>query len=145
MIPEDLTELIEGHAKWLRKEDGGKRACLAGAELSGVSLPAVMLHQADLRGAHLEGANLVNAELSESALSYANLSEANLYRAMVFICGSRHNLQYNKSIGELRIGCHVYHLEYWILMYDVIGREEGYTDEQIAEYRNYMRMLKNYL
>lgn len=77
--------------------------------------------------------------------SGANLSGANLSGAIVFICGSRHILQYNKSIGELRIGCHVYHLEYWLIMFDVIGKKEEYTDEQITEYHNYMKMLKNYL
>lgn len=86
-------------------------------------------------GANLSGANLYGADLSGADLS----------GAIVFICGSRHILQYNTTIGELRIGCHVYHLEYWLLMYDTIGNEEGYTERQISEYHNYMKMLKNYL
>lgn len=101
-------------------------------------------------GANLDGANLVRANLDganfvRANLDGANLDGANLDNVFVFICASHHNLQYNKSIGELRIGCHVYHLEYWLIMFDVIGREEQYTDKQISEYHNYMRMLKNYL
>ena len=91
------------------------------------------------------GANLDGANLSEADLYKADLSGADLYRAIVFICGSRHILQYNTTIGELRIGCHVYHLEYWLIMFDTIGRKEGYSEMQISEYHNYMKMLKNYL
>lgn len=43
--------------------------------------------------------------------------------------------------GALRIGCIEHHIEYWKIMYDVIGRENTYTDMQIAEYRNYIRMI----
>ena len=103
------------------------------------------LYGASLNGANLYGANLYGASLDGASLNGASLIGANLIGAFVFICGSRHNLQYNKSIGELRIGCHAYHLEYWLIMFDVIGREEEYSDKQIAEYHNYMKMLKNYL
>ena len=115
-------------------------AYLRGANLGGANLRGACLRDADLGGAYLEGANLWDADLGGAYLEGANLGGA-----FVFICGSRHNLQYNKSIGELRIGCHVYHLEYWLIMFDTIGREEGYSDEQISEYHNYMKMLKNYL
>ena len=90
-------------------------------------------------------ADLSGADLSGADLRGADLSGADLSGVFIFICGSRHNLQYNSEIGELRIGCHVYHLEYWLIMYDTIGREEKYTEEQIKEYHNYMKMLKNYL
>ena len=131
-----------------------------GADLSGANLHWANLHWANLSGANLSRANLDGADLYRASLDGASLDGANLYRAnlsganldgadldgsFVFIFGSRHNLQYNKSIGELRIGCHVYHLEYWLLMYDTIGNEEGYTERQISEYHNYMKMLKNYL
>jgi hypothetical protein len=116
-------------------------ADLGGANLGGADLGCANLGGADLEGADLEGANLWGANLWGANLEGANLGGA----IFVFICGSRHNIQYNQSIGELRIGCHVYHLEYWLIMFDVIGREEGYSDKQISEYHNYMRMIKNYL
>ena len=121
-------------------------ANLRGANLRGAYLGGADLGGANLRGAYLGGAGLGGADLRGADLVGAYLVGANLGGAIfIFICGSRHNLQYNKSTGELRIGCHVYHLEYWLIMFDVIGREEGYSNEQIAEYHNYMRMLKNYL
>ena len=120
-------------------------ADLRGANLEGADLRGADLRGADLWGADLWGADLRGANLWSADLRSADLRSANLDGAFVFICGSRHNLQYNAAIGELQIGCHVFHLEYWILMYDVIGHEEGYSKEQIKEYRNYIRMLKNYL
>ena len=115
-------------------------------EYDSINDALVKNRDANLRGADLGGANLRGADLECADLEGANLWGANLGGAIfVFICGSRHNIQYNQSIGELRIGCHVYHLEYWLIMFDVIGREEGYSDKQISEYHNYMRMIKNYL
>ena len=84
------------------------------------------LSEADLRGANLRGADLRGAKLSE---------------ALIFIHGSRHQLQYNKEINELRIGCHVHSLDKWLKSYKSIGDEECYTEEQIEEYKQYMDML----
>ena len=48
MKHEELTEVLEQHAKWLESPESGRRANLRGADLRG----------ADLRGADLEGADL---------------------------------------------------------------------------------------
>ena len=65
---EKLKEILDEHLKWLRNEDGGKRANLSGANLSG----------ADLSGAYLSRANLSGANLSWADLSGAYLSGANI-------------------------------------------------------------------
>jgi hypothetical protein len=121
-----------------------------GANLSGANLSRANLYGADLYGANLSGANLSGANLSRANLSRANLSGANLYGAdlyganlelpIISINGSRHQLQYID--GHIKIGCEFYSLEYWIIMYDVIGRDNGYTEEQIAEYHNYIKLCK---
>jgi hypothetical protein len=67
---EELSCIVEEHGHWLQ-QNGGKRADLAGANLSG----------ADLSGADLAGANLSGADLSGANLSGADLSGANLARA----------------------------------------------------------------
>ena len=86
--------------------------------------------------ANLSGANLSGADLREADLSGADMG------AIIFISGSKHTIQFNKNYGELRIGCIVCHLEYWLIMYDTIGRENCYTDQQIEEYHKYMKALK---
>lgn len=48
MTKDELALVLERHAKWLRNEEGGKRADLSGANLYG----------ADLSGADLSGAKL---------------------------------------------------------------------------------------
>jgi len=126
-------------------------ADLSEADLRGANLSEANLSEADLRGANLSGANLSEADLSEAHLSEAdlseadlsgaNLSEAGLREALIFIHGSRHQLQYNKEINELRIGCHVHSLDKWLKSYKSIGDEECYTEEQIEEYKQYMDML----
>lgn len=45
---EQLKDILERHAKWLRDEDGGKRANLSGADLSGAYLSSANLSSANL-------------------------------------------------------------------------------------------------
>ena len=70
---EEIAATLASHVKWLRKEEGGVRADLRGANL----------RWADLRCANLSEANLSEANLSGANLSGANLSGANLNGAAV--------------------------------------------------------------
>ena len=67
MTKEELKQVLEAHAKWVRGEAEGSRADLSGANLYG----------ANLSEANFSGANLYRANLSEADLSGANFSEAN--------------------------------------------------------------------
>ena len=108
MTPEQLKEILRLHGRWLRGEDGGTRANLAGANLMradlayanlayanlayanlayanltranlmGANLAGANLTRADLAGANLAGANLTRADLAYANLAYANLAYANL-------------------------------------------------------------------
>ena len=70
---EKLQEIVESHGKWLRNEDGGKRAYLSGADLRGAYLSGAYLSGADLSGAYLSGAYLRGADLSGADLRGADL------------------------------------------------------------------------
>ena len=72
------------HLKWLRGENGGKRADLSEADLSRADLSRADLFGANLSRADLFGANLFGANLSEADLSGANLSRADLFGANLF-------------------------------------------------------------
>jgi hypothetical protein len=155
--------IISGKYDSIKKAVESNRANLRGAnlreaDLRGADLREADLREADLYGADLRGANLCGADLREADLREAdlygadlrgadlygaNLREANLRGAIIFIQGSKHNCQYIQSTNQLRIGCHVFSLEYWLIMYDTIGRENNYTEEHIKEYHGYMKMLKN--
>ena len=86
MDKQELKNILDKHLKWIRGENGGKRANLSRADLFGANLSRAdlfwaNLSRADLFGADLSGANLSGANLSRANLSGANLSGANLSRA----------------------------------------------------------------
>ena len=84
MDKQKLKNILDKHLKWLRGENGGKRANLSGADLSGADLFRANLSRANLSGANLSGADLSGANLSGANLSWADLSWANLFRANLF-------------------------------------------------------------
>ena len=73
---EKLKEILASHSKWLRCENGGKKADLSNADLS-----CFNLNHTDLRGANLCGANFYGANLYGAILCGANLCDANLCKA----------------------------------------------------------------
>ena len=86
MKQEELKEILDKHAKWLRDEEGGERADLSDADLRRAylrhaNLSDAYLRRADLSGADLGYADLSDANLSDADLSDADLSGANLYGA----------------------------------------------------------------
>ena len=84
MDKQELKNILDKHLKWLRGENGGKRADLSGANLFGANLSRADLFGANLFGANLFGANLFGADLSRADLFGANLSRANLFGANLF-------------------------------------------------------------
>ena len=78
MDKQKLKNILDKHLKWLRGENGGKRADLSRANLSGANLSRANLSWADLSGANLSGANLPGADLSRANLFRADLSGADL-------------------------------------------------------------------
>ena len=81
MDKQELKAILDKHLKWLRDEDGGKRANLSRADLYGADLSEANLSEADLSEANLYGANLSRANLSRANLYGADLSRADLSRA----------------------------------------------------------------
>ena len=81
MDEQELKNILDKHFKWLRGENGGKRANLSRADLSRADLSRADLSRADLSGADLSGANLSRANLFGANLFGANLFGADLSRA----------------------------------------------------------------
>jgi hypothetical protein len=95
ITPDQIPGILERHAKWLRKEEGGELANLQGANLQYASLQdanlrGANLQDANLRGANLQYASLQDANLRGAKLRHANLQDANLQGA---------NLQYANLRG----------------------------------------------
>ena len=62
--PDQIRDVLEAHARWLRGEADGSRANLSRANLSRANLSGADLSGADLSGADLSGADLSGANLS---------------------------------------------------------------------------------
>ena len=121
-------------------------AHLYGADLSGANLSRVDLSGANLNGANLNGANLNGADLSGAYLSGANLnltkiSDTEYLVKTLFINGSRNSVSWY-GCNQIKIGCHKKEISWWLENYKLIGKREGYTPDQIAEYKTYIDMCK---
>jgi hypothetical protein len=118
-------------------------ANLSGADLSRADLSGADLSRADLSGANLSGANLPRADLSGAYLSGANLYGAkNIKLPIITIAGSVHSVWYMD--GRIKIGCEDHTVDRWAKKYQTIGNQHNYTDEQISEYGQYIKMIKDY-
>lgn len=62
-------------------------------------------------------------------------------KSPLFIVGSRHSLT-NARHGYIQIGCHCKTIDWWLENYKDIGKKEGYTEEEIAEYGAYIKLFK---
>ena len=58
----------------------------------------------------------------------------------LYIQGSRHALTLC-SHTQIAIGCHVHAIAEWKKTYKAVGKAEGYTPEQIAEYGEYIALF----
>ena len=143
----ELSEILELHKKWLKKEEGGIKADLSHCDLRNADLSSIDLRQAnlsnsnlgfadlgyanlsftDLNHADLKSANLNSANLSFADLNFANLAYANLRYA---IGNMKHvktlqlegyMISYTDTI--LAIGCKLYPITDW----------ENFSDEFIAK------------
>ncbi|MAR56805.1 MAG: hypothetical protein CMM93_06450 [Rickettsiales bacterium] len=77
-----LQQTIEQHHLWLQTEGReGRRANLAGADLSGQDLQGTWMPEINLRGANLSGANMSKCDLQGADLSEAVLENTNFKHA----------------------------------------------------------------
>jgi len=116
-------------------------AKLIEADLSGADMSWAKLSGADLSGADLSGAKLSGADLSGADLSGAKLSGAKL-AAKQYICqihASRHAIV--AIDDDVRIGCERKPLAKWLETFDAVGRENKYSEAEIAEYGGWLRQI----
>jgi hypothetical protein len=61
-------------------------------------------------------------------------------KSPLFIIGTRHALT-NCEHGHIQIGCHCMTFKDWQEKGEEIGKREGYTPEEIEEYRLYVELF----
>ena len=144
---EELKVILENHDKWLRREEGGEKAKLRGADLRGADLYGADLFEADLRGADISEVDLRRANLSEADLFRVNLRGAMIEKAelgsskiKIFELGQHSGFYLN---GFVTIGCVSKSLEEWLETYEEVGKKNNYTKNEIKEYGAFLDYLNH--
>jgi uncharacterized protein YjbI with pentapeptide repeats len=127
------------------------------ANLSGANLSGADLRGADLRGANLSWANLSWADLSEANLRGADLRGANLrgadlreaaclmaYGDFLRLSGRRHAIIAVDS-DHVSIGCFRMALSEWLVDYEAVLQDKGYSEDEIAEYGRHLKYVQEWL
>ena len=146
MDTNELNEILRKHRLWLNDESDGEIANLSGANLRWANLSGADLSGADLSGANLSGADLSGANLSGSNLRWANLSGANLRWANLsgadgaFVTGYYGKHHAVAACGYISIGCERHTYQEWLDNGVKIGKDNGYTDAEITDYMDWIRL-----
>jgi hypothetical protein len=123
-------------------------ANLRGANLEGAHLEGAYLGGADLGGAYLRGANLRGADLSGAYLRGANLRGAKglLPNGIIplQLSGSQHWIIV-RTPGFMTIGCLHHPLTWWEEHYAAVGRREGYSAAEVAEYARHIQYCRDWM
>jgi len=126
------------------------RADLRGANLSGAILYHASLMCADLSGANLYYADLTGADLTDANLSNVDLSGAHLGGANLNDAVGIASFHGERAVGiarifgddiMIRIGCKVQTKEKWLLNYVELGKANGYSEEEITKYGNWIKSV----
>lgn len=119
---------------------------LSGANLSSAQLPRATLYNANLFKANLRDANLIAAHLGGANLNKVNLTGANLTGANLtdtcivgFYIKKDFGYFYNNTV---KILCEEHSLDYWLKNYKQIGKMQGYSKDDIYNYKLQLNLLK---
>lgn len=67
------------------------------------------------------------------------------YRAHIikslFITGTKNSLNWYGT-GIIHIGCHKKEIDWWVKNYKDIGKKEGYSEDEIEEYFEYIKICE---
>ena len=111
------------------------RVSLSYADLNSADLSSANLRYADLNYANLRSVNLRSADLRYADLRFADLNSADL----IVFQFQRHPAYYTFD-GSLRIGCIFLPVTEWKDTFEHIGLKEGYNEEQILMYGQFINM-----
>lgn len=59
--------------------------------------------------------------------------------------GTKHFFNVCDEKGNVQIGCYAKHIDEWLKCFAEVGKREGYTPEQIAEYHDYLKLAKKWI
>jgi hypothetical protein len=114
--------------------ESGEALDLRGADLINADLSGANLHRADLRSAGLVKVNLRGSDLREADFGGADLRFVDLGGTGVLIATlGQHRAIYDGG-DIIAIGCMRKPIEWWLENYEVAGKKNSYTAEEISDY-----------
>ncbi|HNB31668.1 MAG TPA: hypothetical protein PK931_11545, partial [Saprospiraceae bacterium] len=72
-----------------------------------------------------------------TSIGYGTSIGDNLKIKALVISGTKHIVRYF-GYDLIQIGCESHSIEWWLNNYELVGKTECYTEEQIQEYGNYI-------
>ena len=98
--------------------------------------------------AHVSGNARVSgyAHVYGSAHVYGNAHVSGDAWVLAPICftGTKHTIGVCAS-GIVRVGCHQMPIKEWLSKYESVGKSEGYSDAEIAEYKMYLDFISQWI
>lgn len=123
-------------------------ACFFDADLRGADLRFANLRDANFFNANCFNVNLFNADLFNANLRNANLRGADIYNAksVLSFIGEKNLLIYFRRDDRyyFKIGCITRESSYWLRNFKKIGKENGYTKDQIQIYGDVIKLFSQY-
>lgn len=120
---------------WVGKEGVvfGDGIVTSGGEVSGGVVWGGVVSGGEVWGGEVRGGEVWGGVVSGGVFSKTALQ----------IQGSRHFVNISRP-NHIRIGCHEYSFDHWKENFKEIGRTQGYSKEEIAEYGQYIEMAINF-
>jgi hypothetical protein len=117
-------------------------SCMDNSDFAYANLTGADLRYSGLRGSIFFKSILKEINLSCSFLSGAILESVKGKDILSFSFNKHHTYYYD---GELQIGCITNRLDWWLRNYKEVGDNNGYSEQEISMYHEFMLMLnKNF-
>lgn len=82
-----------------------------------------------------------NSRVDNSIVSNSRVDNSSVENVqLVSITGTQHGVHWRDG-EHIAIGCEVHTLEHWLENYAEIGKNNGYSDDQIEEYKRYIDIM----
>ena len=73
----------------------------------------------------------------------ASIGDGVELKKTLYVVGSKHIVTYTGN-DTVSIGCYNYKIDKWLEKFEVVGQKEGYSVEEINEYKQYILMAQTF-
>ena len=126
------TKVMRGGVMW-----GG---VMYGGVMSGGVMSGGVMYGGEMWGGVMYGGEMFGGVMFGGEMFGGVMWGGEWKTSMLFIVGSKHSLS-NCKPGYIQIGCQCHTFEWWLKHVEECGKENGYSDDECAEYRAYVELF----